>query len=364
MPPHSCTPSGSSSRISIREAIYHRWSKGSIQSYRQSISNSSVHTVSPADYKNPFDLPGLGQGRLPFNSNQNCSIPDLKYCDTLDKSMFCLRNESQSTISTTLMAEPEPCFPTLFTPKQEADSLSPPAPPSVEDDATSSPPSTPRTSLDGTLRIPTPNFGYDATPQQRPLSPPPVEGNVASSAPPTPRASPASTLSPTTGPSLGQSPVNPSLLSAGPFTSPNDGMHTQTQSAVPTTVESSPQSTAAVPKSPTPSAAEVNVVTHVRALYSFEPTEPNELAFERGDIIKVVDRKYEGRWRGQLRGRTGIFPVNYVVRLCPTPTPTFADAHDLVVFRNLFQTLPLPNWQLRCSRMLPCSRRRPTLIVC
>src|SRR6266851_2719852 len=268
MPPHSCTPSGSSSRISIREAIYHRWSKGSIQSYRQSISNSSVHTVSPADYKNPFDLPGLGQGRLPFNSNQNCSIPDLKSCDTLEKSMFCLRNESQSTISTTLMAEPEPCFTTLFTPKQEADSLSPPAPPSVEDDAASSPPSTSRTSLDGTLRIPTLNFGYDATPQQRPLSPP--------------RASPASTLSPTTGPSLGQSPVNPSLLSAGPFASPNDGMHTQTQSAVPTTVESSPQSTAAVPKSPTPSAAEVNVVTHVRALYSFEPTEPNELAFERG----------------------------------------------------------------------------------
>lgn len=63
---------------------------------------------------------------------------------------------------------------------------------------------------------------------------------------------------------------------------------------------------------PTPN---VNIVTRVRALYTFEPTEPGELSFEKGDIIKVVDRGYQDWWRGQLKGRTGIFPVNYVVRL-------------------------------------------------
>lgn len=63
------------------------------------------------------------------------------------------------------------------------------------------------------------------------------------------------------------------------------------------------------PVNPTPSV----LVTRVRALHSFEPTEAGELAFERGDIIKVVDRGYKDWWRGQLRGRTGIFPVNYVV---------------------------------------------------
>lgn len=63
------------------------------------------------------------------------------------------------------------------------------------------------------------------------------------------------------------------------------------------------------PVNPTPSV----LVTRVRALHSFEPTESGELAFERGDIIKVVDRGYKDWWRGQLRGRTGIFPVNYVV---------------------------------------------------
>lgn len=57
-----------------------------------------------------------------------------------------------------------------------------------------------------------------------------------------------------------------------------------------------------------------NIVTRVRALHPFAPTEPGELAFEKGDIIKVVDRGYKDWWRGQLKGRTGIFPVNYVVR--------------------------------------------------
>ena len=56
-----------------------------------------------------------------------------------------------------------------------------------------------------------------------------------------------------------------------------------------------------------------NIVTRVRALHTFEPTEAGELAFEKGDIIKVVDRGYKDWWRGQLKGRTGIFPVNYVV---------------------------------------------------
>jgi signal transducing adaptor molecule len=57
----------------------------------------------------------------------------------------------------------------------------------------------------------------------------------------------------------------------------------------------------------------------VRALHGFEPTEPNELAFEKGDVIEVVDREYKDWWKGQLKGRTGIFPVNYVVRLLANP---------------------------------------------
>ncbi|KJA14934.1 hypothetical protein HYPSUDRAFT_149756 [Hypholoma sublateritium FD-334 SS-4] len=68
-----------------------------------------------------------------------------------------------------------------------------------------------------------------------------------------------------------------------------------------------------------PMPANMNIVTRVRALHTFEPTEPGELAFEKGDIIKVVDRGYKDWWRGQLKGRTGIFPVNYVEAM-PEPT--------------------------------------------
>ncbi len=64
----------------------------------------------------------------------------------------------------------------------------------------------------------------------------------------------------------------------------------------------------------TVSPSQTNIVTRVRALHTFEPTEPGELGFEKGDVIKVVDRGYKDWWRGQLKGRTGIFPVNYVVR--------------------------------------------------
>lgn len=82
----------------------------------------------------------------------------------------------------------------------------------------------------------------------------------------------------------------------------------------------------AVTASPAPSIrsqdSSTQIVTRVRALHTFEPTEPGELAFEKGDIIKVVDRGYKDWWRGQLKGRTGIFPVNYVE---PLPEPTAAE---------------------------------------
>ena len=76
-----------------------------------------------------------------------------------------------------------------------------------------------------------------------------------------------------------------------------------------TPIHKSPSKELVSPVNPTPSV----LITRVRALHTFEPTEAGELAFDRGDIIKVVDRGYKDWWRGQLRGRTGIFPVNYVV---------------------------------------------------
>ena len=86
-------------------------------------------------------------------------------------------------------------------------------------------------------------------------------------------------------------------------------------SAVITTTTATPIAAAAAATSDSAKAGNGNIVTRiVRALHTFEPTEAGELGFEKGNIIKVVDRGYKDWWRGQLKGHTGIFPVNYVVR--------------------------------------------------
>ncbi|EJU03500.1 hypothetical protein DACRYDRAFT_99146 [Dacryopinax primogenitus] len=89
------------------------------------------------------------------------------------------------------------------------------------------------------------------------------------------------------------------------------------------------ETAAAVRPAPAPAIAPVPVstsppteptISRVRALHTFEATQRGELAFEKGDIIKVVDRAFKDWWRGQLRGKTGIFPVNYI-EVLPDPTP-------------------------------------------
>ncbi|RFU35094.1 hypothetical protein B7463_g1222, partial [Scytalidium lignicola] len=61
-------------------------------------------------------------------------------------------------------------------------------------------------------------------------------------------------------------------------------------------------------------------VSRVRALYDFQATDPDELQFRKGDVIAVIESVYKDWWKGLLRGKTGIFPLNYVEKL-PDPTP-------------------------------------------
>jgi signal transducing adaptor molecule len=76
--------------------------------------------------------------------------------------------------------------------------------------------------------------------------------------------------------------------------------------------------TGASQKAPEPHAqpAEPAKPNRVRALYDFQPTEQGELGFQKGDIIRVLESVYRDWWKGELRGKTGIFPVNYVVSGC------------------------------------------------
>ncbi|KTW26638.1 hypothetical protein T552_02647 [Pneumocystis carinii B80] len=58
----------------------------------------------------------------------------------------------------------------------------------------------------------------------------------------------------------------------------------------------------------------------VRALYDFHASEANELSFQRGDIITVLEVVHKDWWYGFLNGKMGIFPNNYVEKL-QEPTP-------------------------------------------
>jgi len=51
---------------------------------------------------------------------------------------------------------------------------------------------------------------------------------------------------------------------------------------------------------------DINTATRVRALYTFSSNEVGELNFERGDMIKVLDRGFQEWWRGACNGKIGV----------------------------------------------------------
>ncbi|KAK4201546.1 putative class E vacuolar protein-sorting machinery protein [Triangularia verruculosa] len=99
-------------------------------------------------------------------------------------------------------------------------------------------------------------------------------------------------------------PASTSAAAAGPSSS---GQQQQKQEA-------------ATPIQPVASGTTAATVSRVRALYDFLPSEPGELEFKKGDVIAVLESVYKDWWRGSLKGKTGIFPLNYVEKLSdPTP---------------------------------------------
>ena len=76
----------------------------------------------------------------------------------------------------------------------------------------------------------------------------------------------------------------------------------------------------AAPIQPMQSGTTAATVSRVRALFDFVPSEPGELEFRKGDVIAVLESVFKDWWRGSLKGKTGIFPLNYVEKLTdPTP---------------------------------------------
>ncbi|KAJ2420628.1 ESCRT-0 subunit protein hse1, partial [Coemansia sp. RSA 2524] len=77
----------------------------------------------------------------------------------------------------------------------------------------------------------------------------------------------------------------------------------------------------------------------VKALFDFAATESGELGFFKGDVIDVLDQKYRDWWKGELRGKHGIFPANFVQPLTDiraqvsqdidSEVQVFSEAHNI-----------------------------------
>jgi signal transducing adaptor molecule len=106
-------------------------------------------------------------------------------------------------------------------------------------------------------------------------------------------------------------------------------------------------------------------VSRVRALYDFVPSEPGELEFKKGDVIAVLESVYKDWWRGSLKGKTGIFPLNYVEKLTdPTPDELQREAQmEAEVFaeiKNVEKLLTL----LSTSNTAPREEDNEEIAVC
>jgi len=51
--------------------------------------------------------------------------------------------------------------------------------------------------------------------------------------------------------------------------------------------------------------------TRVRGLWDFNGQDPSELSFRKGDIINILEKNGEW-WKGEINGRIGVLPANYV----------------------------------------------------
>ena len=60
---------------------------------------------------------------------------------------------------------------------------------------------------------------------------------------------------------------------------------------------------------------EPNWISRCIVQYEYKGERADELFLKSGDIIKVIERRPDGWWRGELNGKIGLFPSTYVKEL-------------------------------------------------
>ena len=53
----------------------------------------------------------------------------------------------------------------------------------------------------------------------------------------------------------------------------------------------------------------------MRALYNYVGQEEDELTIQAGDIIGLINGDNADWWEGELNGKVGVFPANYVEKV-------------------------------------------------
>ncbi|EIN05024.1 SH3-domain-containing protein [Punctularia strigosozonata HHB-11173 SS5] len=76
-------------------------------------------------------------------------------------------------------------------------------------------------------------------------------------------------------------------------------------------------STRSVPQTPTATVVKAKATWG----YNEDGSEPKDLSFSAGEIIEIVAETNEDWWTGKHRGKTGLFPSNYVVKIAESALP-------------------------------------------
>lgn len=72
----------------------------------------------------------------------------------------------------------------------------------------------------------------------------------------------------------------------------------------------------------------------VNAVYDFIAKESDELSFNKGDIITVLDHCHPDWWKGSLNGRIGLFPRNYTTGQAESTFSISQDTTAIETFIN------------------------------
>jgi uncharacterized membrane-anchored protein YhcB (DUF1043 family) len=67
----------------------------------------------------------------------------------------------------------------------------------------------------------------------------------------------------------------------------------------------------------------------VRALYNYDATEESELSFKANDRLVVLQKDDSGWWQGELNGRVGMFPSNFVEVVDPNAATNSSEQKEL-----------------------------------